>query len=96
MFTCGFFALKTKKLLVFENEFQHAYEDYETNILMKIVLVAIRKSQLAPVCPWFGQKKSSKLFCAQLIATGEKAVRKHVNEIDPLVGRLPYHQPYPV
>jgi hypothetical protein len=52
-------------------------------IHMKIVLVAIRKSQLASVCPWFGQKNLQSFFCAQLIVTCEKAVSKHVDEVDP-------------
>ncbi len=79
MFTRGFFVWKTKKLLVFENEFHHAFENYKNfENFYKIVRVAIRKLPLALVCPCFGQKKSSELFCTQLIATCEKAERKHV------------------
>jgi hypothetical protein len=51
MFMCGFFAWKTKKLLVFENEFHHAFlykncADCAICKLHSAVLVAIRKSQL--------------------------------------------------
>jgi hypothetical protein len=57
MFTRGFFTQKTKKLLVFEKKITMLTKIMKiTHILMKIVLVAIRKSQLASVCPWFGQK----------------------------------------
>jgi hypothetical protein len=61
----GFFVWKTKKLLVFENEFHHAFENYKNfENFYKIVRAAIRKLPLASVCPWFGQKKSLKLFFA--------------------------------
>jgi hypothetical protein len=59
MFTRGFFKRKTKKLLVFENEFQNAflYKNLAGCAIRKLhlaVLVAIHKSQLA-LC-----KKASK------------------------------------
>jgi hypothetical protein len=52
MFTCAFFVRKTKKLLVLENKFHHAfsYENCDCCAIHKLylaVLVAIRKSQLA-------------------------------------------------
>jgi hypothetical protein len=55
MFTHSFFTRKTKKLLIFENEFQHAflYENCavcairKSHLAVLVVQVTIRKSQLA-------------------------------------------------
>ncbi len=74
MFTHGFFTGNTKKQLVFENEFQHAflYENcascgiHKSFLAVLVVIVAIPKLQLA-VC-----KKSF-----------EKVTHKNVNEINP-------------
>jgi len=77
MFTRSFFTGKTKKLLVFENEFHLAfsYENCASCAIHKLhlaVLVVICKSQLA---------LSKKSF--------EKATCKNVDEIDPRAPRNP-------
>ncbi len=60
---CGFFVRKSKKLLVFENEFHHAFENYKNfENFYKIVRAAIRKLPLALVCPCFGQKNLKTFF----------------------------------
>ncbi len=66
VFMRGFFAQKTKKLLVFENKFHHAfsYKNCAGCVIHKLlltVLVAIRKLQLAM------RKKSFKKPCIKML-----------------------------
>ncbi len=69
MFMHGFFARKTKKLLVFENEFYHSFS-YEncagrairkSHLAVLVVLVAFHKLQLAV------RKKALKKPCIKML-----------------------------